>query len=120
MYFHVLSTQSIFEKGHKKLIPGIASREGHGRLGMAWEGSLLSPAKPLDALNFCLHHVHALFLWLGFVFSQRKKEKKEAFFLKLACWRDVPCCLLCERLRLKSVRALDSDRMGSNLGCTAL
>lgn len=84
MYFHVLSTQSMFEKGRKKLITGIVSREGHGRLGMAWEGSLLSPAKPLDALNFCLHHVHALFLWLGFPVCFcffPKEEREERSFL---------------------------------------
>ena len=69
-------------------------REDRGRLGMAWEGSWLSPQQPLAVGNFSLHHMHPLLLWLAFSASFCIFPEGRQVLAFLACWRDICCCSL--------------------------
>lgn len=84
---------------------------GRTTRGWGWGGreADIFSYKAFGCFEFLCVYVCACFL--------RKKKKEKAFFPKLAHWRDILCCSFSERFRLKSVRALDSDSLGSNLGC---
>lgn len=114
-------TQSIFTErptrnGSQQLPPGRTTR------GWGWGGreADIFSYKAFGCFEFLFKSYACGFCVYVCVCFLRKKEKEEAFFPKLAPWRDILCCSLSERFRLKSVRALDSDSLGSNLGCLTL
>lgn len=110
-------TQSIFMKRPARKWPQHCLQGGQPEAGGRVGGKpTFFSIKPLDALDFCLSHVHVVFVCVcvcGCVFFKEEGKGR-------ACWRDILCCSLSERFRFKSIRALDSDSPSSNLGCLTL